>query len=121
MIGAMNPEQRVSSRDWQQRGYRQCSLKRPARHFGSTTQGNDSIYSVPLFLSACDNYFPQIENNSLRWPPLAYFVKAEKQEEGRKAKGQMRVTLVAFKGSAHFCLTCWASSLLTGVLFHKGI
>lgn len=81
----------------------------------------NSIYLVLLFCSACDNYCPQIENYSLRGPPLAYLAGAGKQEEGRRAKGQSGVILVAFKGSAHFCLTDRASSMLTGVLFHKGI
>lgn len=42
------------------------------------------------------------------------------EEEGKGAKGHLRVILVAIKGSAHFCFICWASSLLTGVLFRKG-
>lgn len=43
------------------------------------------------------------------------------EEEGKGQRGQPGVTLGTIKGPAHFCLACWASSLLTGVLFHKGI
>lgn len=43
------------------------------------------------------------------------------EEVGKGGKGHLRVILVTIKGSAHFCFTCWASSLLTGVLFRKGI
>lgn len=43
------------------------------------------------------------------------------EEEGKGRQGQPGVILGTIKGPAHFCFTCWASCLLTGVLFHKGI
>lgn len=122
MIGAMNSGTKGLQQRPAAEGLQQSALKRSARHFGKAPRGEkNSIYLVLLFCSACDNYCPQIENYSLRGPPLAYLSEAAKQEEGRRAKGQSGVILVAFKGSAHFCLTDRASSVLTGVLFHKGI